>query len=44
LRGGLSGVNARGRRITTRAIKSVNADVDLNRQLWAIAEQVAEWN
>jgi hypothetical protein len=44
MRGGLSGVNARGRKITTRAIKSVNAYLDLNRQLWQIAEQVAEWN
>jgi hypothetical protein len=28
----------RGRRVTTRAIKSGNADLALNRQLWALAE------
>jgi hypothetical protein len=41
LRGGVSGVNARGRRITTRAIRSVTADLDLNRRLWQIAENFA---
>lgn len=38
VRGGVSGRNANGRRITTRPIKSVNADLHLNRSLWALAE------
>ncbi len=38
LRGGVSGINARGRRISTRPIRSVNADLALNRGLWDIAE------
>jgi len=32
----------RGRRVTTRAIKSVNADLALNRQLWALAETFSQ--
>lgn len=39
LRGGIKGRATTGRRMTTRGIKSVNADIHLNRSLWALAEQ-----
>ena len=38
LRGGLSGRNERGRRITTRPVKAVDADLRINRRLWEMAE------
>ena len=38
MRGGLSGVNARGRKVTTRAVKAVEADLKINRRLWELAE------
>jgi len=44
LRGGVQGVNPRGRKTRTRSIRSVTATINLNRSLWEIAEQVAEWN
>lgn len=44
MQGGIQGVNPRGRRTRTRSIKSVTATINLNRQLWQIAEQVAELN
>lgn len=42
--GGVQGVNPRGRRTRTRSIRSVAATINLNRGLWQIAEQVADWN
>lgn len=39
LQGGLPGRSAHGRRVRTRAIRSVNEDVRLNKALWCLAEQ-----
>jgi hypothetical protein len=36
MRGGLSAVNARGRRITTQPVKAVDADLNINRRLWEL--------
>ena len=44
LRGGVQGVNPRGRKTRTRSIRSVSATISLNQGLWQIAEQTAEWN
>lgn len=44
MQGGIQGINPRGRRTRTRSIRSVTATIGLNRQLWQIAEQVAELN
>jgi Domain of unknown function (DUF932) len=41
LRGGQTGRNERGRRVTTRPVKAVDADLRINRQLWALAENYA---
>lgn len=41
-RGGLAGRSTRGRRITTRAVNAIGANLQLNRALWTLArEQVA---
>ena len=44
LRGGVQGINPRGRKTRTRSVRSVTATIGLNRDLWRIAEQVAELN
>lgn len=38
MRGGLTGRSERGRKVTTRAIKAVDADLRINRRLWELAE------
>ncbi|HAJ6652828.1 TPA: DUF945 domain-containing protein [Escherichia coli] len=38
LKGGISGRSARGKRIHTRAIHSIDTDIKLNRALWVMAE------
>jgi hypothetical protein len=38
LRGGQTGRNERGRRMTTRPVKAVDADLKINRRLWELAE------
>ncbi|MDB5349109.1 MAG: hypothetical protein JWN86_356 [Planctomycetota bacterium] len=38
MRGGLTGRNERGRRVTTRPVKAVEADLRINRRLWEMAE------
>jgi hypothetical protein len=38
VRGGLTGRNERGRRVTTRSVKAVDADLRINRRLWEMAE------
>lgn len=38
VRGGLTGRNERGRRVTTRPVKAVEADMRINRRLWEMAE------
>jgi len=40
LRGGVHGYTRTSRRMTTREIKSVNAHVSLNRDLWSLAETI----
>jgi hypothetical protein len=44
LQGGVQGVNPRRRKTRTRSVRSVTATINLNRSLWAIAEQAAERN
>jgi hypothetical protein len=41
-KGGLSGRSRSGRRVKTRAIRSVTEDVRLNRALWRLTERLAE--
>lgn len=41
VRGGIAGMNARGRRTRTRPIKAVDADLRTNRALWRLAEEMA---
>ena len=41
LRGGVRGVSRTGRRVRTRAIKSVHEDIRLNRALWRMTEEFA---
>lgn len=41
MRGGVQGINPRGRRTRTRSIRSVTATIGLNRSLWRIAENFA---
>jgi hypothetical protein len=36
---GLSGTNARGRRVGTRAVRAVAKEDDMNRRLWEFAER-----
>jgi hypothetical protein len=40
-KGGLHGISSTGRRVSTRAIKSVGEDVRLNKALWTLAEELA---
>ena len=40
MRGGLSGRTAQGRRVTTRAVRSIDRGVSLNRALWVLAEEM----
>lgn len=40
IRGGLSGRNANGRRTTTRPVQGIDQNVQLNRGLWVLAEEM----
>ena len=42
VKGGLRGYASNGRRITTKAVTSIDTDTRLNRELWALAERMAE--
>jgi hypothetical protein len=42
LKGGLSGISSTERRLTTKAVKSVDGNVKLNKALWALTERMAE--
>lgn len=42
LRGGMTGRNERGRRVTTRPVKAVDADLRINRRLWEMAETFSQ--
>lgn len=39
MRGGISGANAAGRRVTSRAINSISGDLEFNSSLWDLAEK-----
>lgn len=41
-KGGIAGRTANGRRMTTRAVTGLDADVRLNRSLWILAEKMRE--
>ena len=42
IKGGVQGVASTGRRMTTKPIKAIDADVKTNRALWILAERMAE--
>lgn len=42
LRGGVTGQNANGRKVTSRAANSLAIDLEFNRGLWALAEDFAK--
>ncbi len=42
IKGDLRAMNANGRRIRTRPIRSVDADIRINRALWRLAEELAK--
>jgi hypothetical protein len=44
IRGGIKGVNERGRRISTKAIRQIDLDFKIHRGLWELARQYAEMN
>ena len=41
IRGGVRGVNANNRLMRTREVKSVQADININKALWKYAEEIA---
>lgn len=41
IKGGIAGRGTTGKRMSTRAVKSVNEDLRLNKALWTLAEQMA---
>ena len=42
IQGGLRGRNSLGRPTTTRAVKSVNEDIRLNKALWLLTDEFAK--
>lgn len=42
VRGGLRGRSANGRRTTTRAVRGISENVQLNRALWTLADEMAK--
>jgi hypothetical protein len=42
MRGGLSGTATTGRKVTTKAVKSVTGDLAINRGLWTLATEMAK--
>lgn len=42
IKGGLSGRTSKGKRAHTRAVKSIDGDVKLNRALWVMAENMLQ--
>lgn len=42
IRGGVRGRSATGRRVTSKAVKSVNEDIRINRAIWTLTEQMAK--
>ena len=41
IKGGLSGRNANGRNVTTRAVSGIDQDIKLNRALWVLADEMS---
>ena len=41
-KGGIKGKSATGRELTSRALTGIGSDLDFNRNLWALAESVAQ--
>ncbi|WP_435018416.1 DUF932 domain-containing protein [Tundrisphaera sp. TA3] len=41
IRGGIRGRNARGRKVSTRPVKSVTGDLAVNRALWRLADEMS---
>jgi hypothetical protein len=44
IRGGIKGVNERGRRISTKAVRQIDLDFRIHRGLWELAREYAEMN
>ena len=42
IKGGVQGIGSTGRRMTTKPIKAIDADVKTNRALWVLAERMAQ--
>jgi hypothetical protein len=42
LKGGQPGIGGTGRRLTTRAVRSVDGNVKINQALWRLTERMAE--
>jgi Domain of unknown function (DUF932) len=42
MRGGLKGTSPTGRKVTTKAVKSVTGDLAINRALWTLATEMAK--
>ena len=40
IRGGLRGRDARGRKVTTRPVQGIDRNVQLNRGLWVLGEEM----
>lgn len=43
VRGRQEGINAAGKRVVTRELRSIDSVVDVNRELWALAEDFTAW-
>ena len=41
IRGGVRGINANNRTMRTRAVKSVQGDININKALWKLTEELA---
>jgi len=44
IKGGVKGVNLRGRRISTKAVKQIDLDFRIHEGLWELAQEYAELN
>jgi hypothetical protein len=44
IKGGVKGINQRGRRISTKAVKQIDLDMRIHKGLWELAQEYAEMN
>jgi hypothetical protein len=44
IKGGLKGINQRGRRISTKAVKQIDLDMRIHKGIWELASEFAELN